>query len=157
MKINGITFGGPKPVPCVIPVGNDEVVFMITPVMDFEEFEKLCPRPEPPGAIDNKGNKTTNPDHPSHIEAIGKYADQRMEWMYLKAVEGTEGLEWENVNMEDPSTYTNFTKELVNAGIPIGYIDALKMKIIQVCGLDPDRIEEATKRFLASQELAQSE
>lgn len=154
MKINGLVFEGPKSIPCVIPVGNAEIVFLIKPVLDYDGFDKVCPRPEPPTGIDGKGNKTVNTSHPTYLEAIDTWAQQRMDWLFLQAIVDTEGLEWDTIKQEDPTTYCNFTKELMEAGIPEGYIETLKMKIIQVCGLDPERIEEATKRFLASQELA---
>lgn len=156
MKINGMVFDGPKPQPCVIPVGDTQIAFMITPVLEDEEFLTLYPRPTPPKGRDNKGKETINVEHPTYLDALGKWGTTRMNWLYLKALERTEGLEWETIKMDDPSTYANLDVELKQAGIPEGYIDALKYRIIQVCGLDPDRIEEATKRFLADRELAQN-
>lgn len=151
MKINGLVFDGPKPVTCVIPVGEQQMVFTLKPVLDFEEFDKLCPRPEPGERIDNKGIKSKDYNHPKYLENLEKYSHQRMDWMYLKSIEDSEGLEWEQVKMEDPETWHLFHDELKAAGVPDAYIDHFKVRIIQVCGLDPERIDEATQRFLASQ------
>ena len=155
MKMNGLSFDGPKPVTCVIPIGNQELVFTIKPVVSYEEFDEVCPRPEPPGGIDGKGNKEKNYKHPTYLEAVDVYSQRRMDWMYLKALEDTEGLEWETVDMKNPETFQNFAKEMEEAGVPVQYIDHFKFKIIQICGLDPQRIDEATERFLASREQEQ--
>lgn len=151
MKLNGITFDGPKPVTCVIPLGDQELVFKIKPVLDYSEFEEKVPRPEPPKQIDNKGKKRDAFDHPKYLEEVQKFSEQRMDWMYIKALEDTDGLEWDKVDINNPETYKHFTTELKEIGLPNGYIDHFKYKIIEVCGLNPERIDEATERFLASQ------
>lgn len=154
MKINGITFDGPKPVTLVVPVGGQEIVLTIKPVFDFEEFHKIFPCPEPPGAIDNQGNKIKDFEHPSYLSALDRWSEAHSGYLFIKALEDTD-IEWDKVDITKPETYELFDDEFRTIGLSPAYLNRIKFKILDVCGTNADRIDEATERFLAGRAQVQ--
>ena len=70
--------------------------------------------------------------------------------MFLKSLSATEDLEWETVDMSDPDTWGNFAEELDAVFTPAEQ-SAITDIVMSACGFNQDKIEEATRLFIASQ------
>lgn len=150
MKLNGKTISGPTPEVMVIPKGGEEIVIKAQAVLDYDEFEKLSPAPNPPEIIHKGGEKTYAVNDKKYTEDLMSWAEKKNAWMTITSLKATEGLEWETVKMDDPETWGNYMSEL-KAVFTENEINMIYDLVLTACGLNQRKIEEATKRFLAGQ------
>lgn len=153
MKLNGREIKGPKAAVLVLPrsgigPGQDEdLVFMATAVMDYSDFEALCPVPVAP-PIQKPGEPVSrNVEDPGFKTANREWSTNRVNWMILRSLQSTEGLEWEKVVMSDPHTWGLYTEELREAGLNNKEINLLINMALDVNGVDEEKMTEARKRF----------
>jgi len=160
MKINGITVSQPKPEVMVLPFGGAELVIhaRYIPAEELEELDKLLIKPEAPVITRVKDGKKQAPApdtaDKAYQSAMDLYHQKRMSWVYIRSLDATEGIEWDTVKIEDPETWNNWTTDLESSGLPNSYIIRISQLVSDAQGWNPERIEEATKNFLA---LAQVE
>lgn len=143
----------------VIPRGEEEFVFKARPVTstDFEVFDKLCPQPKAP--------LVTKPGMESYEDTSdGGYLHQRTNWFLLRqqfiffiSLSATEGLEFNNVKLEEPTSWEKMLPEFEEAGFSVSEINAIVDCIIRANALDNNKIEKATKSFLALQAQKEQE
>jgi len=149
MKIAGLELSPLGVQTVVIPRGEKNIVINAAPVIDYTAFEQLCPRPMPPTKMVPGGTTFINPEDPGYIEKINDWATQRIFYMFIKSLTiGTPELEFETVKMDDPSTWKSVSTELelVFSGLEMKKIaDAIRF----ANGLDEEKIDKATKDFLA--------
>ncbi len=154
MKVNGKTIDRPNEVLLVLPRSDGDLVFKFRAVVDDSMFEKLCPEPKPPRTKDIKtGEVRFNIEDEDYKRAINDWASRQTHWQFLQSISATEGLEWETVKADDPGTWQNWRTEMVKAGFAIGEMNAIWAHFVRANSLSSDMIEEARKRFLASQEV----
>ena len=151
MKLNGKKLDGPSIEVVVIPRQSGDLVFRAKAVLDYEECDRLNPMPKPPKRLMAGGGVQENTEDPKYKESLTAWANNKFYWMLLIALSATEGLEFETVKMDDPSTWKNYRKEMQDAGISPGEIGRIEMIVTDACGLNQAKIDEATKRFLAGQ------
>lgn len=151
MKLNGRKLDKPQIEVCVIPRREEDLVFKAQPVLDFEPFNKLCPMPTPPSITRPGGVTSQDVEDPDYKKQLDTWAENRTDWMIVQSLSATEGLEWETVNLSDPSTWKNFRVEFEKSGLTAIEVNAVISIVIDACGLNNKKIEEATKRFLAGQ------
>lgn len=156
MKIAGRTVNGLEPIVLVIPKGNVSIVFKAQPVLDFEEFDKLCPRPQPPSILKPGGTQFHDVYDKKYLEDLGSWSSNRMNWMILKSLSATEDLTWDTVEMSKSETWSNFNKELTQAGFSDFEVNKIIETVINACGLNEENINKATKSFLAGLQAQQS-
>jgi len=60
-------------------------------------------------------------------------------------------LEWERVKFDDPNTWTEWQKELQEAGFVDGEVGRILTAIMEVNGLNESLVEEARQSFLTTQ------
>jgi len=152
MKINGETLTKPKAVPLVFPREDGDIVFKITPCLDFERYEKLCPTPKPPEMVKPNGTKIQDFQDERYLKAIEKNSRAKIDFLFLESLKETEGLEWDTIKENDPTTWGNLEQELKDNYFIPKEIDLLLEKIMDVNGLNPTIFEEARNRFLAGEE-----
>ena len=150
MKIAGQKLSRPAAVPLVIPRADGDIVFMFDAVLDFSEFDKMFPRVEPPKTFNKDGSTALNVEDPEYLKSLNTWASARTKWTVLKSMQATPNLEFETVNINDPTTYENFDSELRAAGFSMVEIGKFYETAFLASGLNDDKIEEATKRFLAT-------
>lgn len=157
MKINGQRIDTPAEV--IVPVirGETELIFKAGAVLDFSEFDAMCPVPKPP-MIQRKGESEPSSDFTDKKfqAAADDYARKRSDYMIIKSLSVTPNLEWELVNPKDPLTFNKYEEEFKAAGLNQFEIGRLINAVMEANGLDDKKIEEAKKRFLASQAAAQA-
>jgi hypothetical protein len=149
--LHGKKLDGPKEEVVVIPRQDGDLVFKARAVLDFTDFDKLCPTPEPPEVIKPGGIKAADPEDADYLAKLDEWGTQKSNWMILKSLAATEGLEWETVNMSDPKTWANYQQEMQDSGLSMGEVSRIVSIIMDACGLNQQKIDEATKRFLAGQ------
>ena len=150
MKYAGKTLTGSRISTVVIPRGDAEIVINAAAVLDYTEFEENHKSPVPPIITKPGGESYPDTLDADYIQAVNKWATLRTNWMILESLKATPELEWETVTA-DPETWGNYEDELKAAGFSPVEIFRITDLIIQANGLDQEKIDEATKRFLASQ------
>ena len=153
MKIKGKKIEGPNREIIPIPRGmGDDLVFIVNAIMDMTPFEKMCPAPTPLlRKID--GVDIPNLKDPAFLKLLDQHATKRMAWMVITSLEGTEGLEWETVDIGDPSTWRLFRDEMKSAGLSEMEINRIVAGVISVNALSESKIEAARERFLLLQQV----
>lgn len=154
MKYKGKKLDGPPVEVVVIPRQTEELVFKAQAVLNYDDFEKLAPVPTPPKVVRPGGIESYDTEDKKYNESMDDWASLKFHWMILKSLQATEELEWETVNMSDPSTWDKYESEMAEAGLSPAEIDRIKAAVIDACGLNQAKIDEATKRFLAGQAAA---
>jgi len=154
MKIFGKVIERPEPEVVVIPRQNGNIVFRIQAIVDYEEFENLCPRPQAPTIMKPGGEQSRDVTDEKYIESVQKWATYKSQWLIMQSLAATEGIEWETVDLKNPETWDVMT-ELKNAG----FSDLERIKITEVIyavnGLSEALIDKATADFLAGQGSSQ--
>lgn len=148
MRMKGQKLGSPNEEIIPIPRGTgDDIIFIARAIQDMTPFEKLCPPPKPPmrkiGADD-----IPNLKDPNYLKQVNAFAEKKMSWMYLTSLEATEGLEWDKVDVTDPSTWHLFRSEMHEAGFSDIEIDRVMAGVVSVNALSDVKIDAARERFL---------
>jgi hypothetical protein len=138
-------------------VVSGDLVFKARAILDYSEFEALCPEPQPP-MIRKRGETVDRPDLDDlkFKQAKQRYARQRTFWLVIKSLEATPDLEWEQVKLNDPDTWPKYETELREAGLTDQEVARIIQMVIGVNGLDDEKYEQAKKAFLAGQGVRQS-
>jgi len=150
MKIQGVELDGPAVE--IIPIlrGEKEIIIKARAVLNYDAFHDMYPKPTPPEKMFPGGRKELNVEDPKFLKAIDDYSTAKYAWQILKSLEATEGLEWDTVDMGKPDTWQNYEKEL-SIWLSEAEIMRIMIGVSNAQGLNNDKIEEARKRFLASQ------
>lgn len=156
MKLNGER-PGVHIEPIVLPRPKGDLVFHAKAVGDYEEFDNLCPVPEPPKRKMADGSTVSNVTDEGYRAQVAQYSQKRVAYMCIKGLaEGTPHLEWEDVKLEDHTTWLKFEDELRDSGLSDIEIKRVVAGCMKANCLNEKLIEEARKRFLAG-EQAQNE
>ena len=154
MKLNGRKLNKADYEVCVIPRRDGDLVFKAKPILDFEPFNKLCPMPIPPSITLPGGATSQDVEDTNYRAQADTWAENRTDWIIIQSLSATEGLTWDGVNPSDPNTWKNFRSEFETSGLTNIEVNAVIAIVIEACGLNNKKIEEATKRFLAGQAAA---
>ena len=158
MKINGKKIEGPNIEIIAIPRANtDDIIFQAQSVLDMTSFEQMCPVPVPPIRKMANGEEIPNFQDKGYLAAIQNLATKRLAWIVLASLQVTEGLEWETVDLSDPSTWELFRKELRESGFSDVEINRIIAGCISVNALNEEKIEAARERFLRTAQEALSD
>lgn len=152
MKVNGQIATRPVALPpLVFPRGEGELVFIALAVENFDEFNKLCPEPDPKqfGRLGPQGWEVDD-DSPQYRDLMKQHGRQKWAYMFIKTLEPS-NIEWETVNVNQPQTWKNFEKELRSV---LGHVEygTLVNLVEEANMMGSDHIEVARKRFLLKQE-----
>jgi len=154
MKINGKKIQRPQYEVVVFPRRDGDIIIKAQAVLSYEPFDKLCPAPTPPVVVrpngTDEGAKSIDVNNPKYIEAINTWGKRKLDWMIIQSLKATEGLEFETIDSSDPDTWGNIHKELEDAGFSPLELTKIVDAVITACGLNQDKIDEATRNFLVS-------
>jgi hypothetical protein len=136
----------------ILPRGEEDLVFHCVAIDDFTDFEKLCPPPEPPKKIMPDKSEIVNVEDPNYQKALVNWGQKRVAYMVVKGLAlGTSDLEWEDVELENHTTWPNFRKELRESGLSDVEVNRLVAGCMRANSLSEAAVQEARARFLASQ------
>lgn len=148
MKFKGQKALGPKPEYIVIPRGDDNIVFIAKPILDYSGFDELCPRPVPPGILFPDGRKGQDIESPEYRDKMTTYIQLRTDWYVINALRDTPDCEWEQVQFSVPNSWSLWKNEL-GEFLTEREINQVLDGISIANGLNQSKIEEAKERFLA--------
>lgn len=157
MKIAGKKISGANIEYVVIPRSDGEdIVFKLQAICNMEEFEKLCKEPTPPKIRGGKGQLIEDIEDRGYKGELEQYRKQKMAWSVLQSLKPSE-IEWETVNLSDPSTWLNYEQELKDAGFSQGELNRIYAGFTEVNCLNEEKLEEARQRFLLTLQPVKSE
>ena len=163
MKMEGIKLGIPSErlicFPRRTPKGEEyQIPFKCKAVLDFSEFNKVCPEPQPRNIL-KPGDKVALPDYedPEYIKKQFEHSTRKMEFTIIKSLEATEGLTWDQVKLHDPETWELWKIEMESAGFTEMEISRLHLETMRVNALDEATLEEARESFLQKQAADEKE
>lgn len=160
MKFKGKKLEGKNNDLLVLTKGEVFIAFKAEALMNYKEFDKYYPAPEPPMKLLPGGIKQPNERAKSYLDNMDKYAEARVNYMMLKSLveivcytkedkSDLEVMEWETVDIKDPGTYDNWQTELESSG----FSEMERMRIMQLCvrvnALDDALLDNAKESFLA--------
>ena len=148
MKFKGKKPLGPQPEYIVIPRGNENIVFIAKPILDYSGFEEICPRPNPPGILYPDGRKGYDNENPEYKGKLIEHLQLRSDWFIISALKDTPDLEWEQVNYSDPTTWKLWKQELEEV-LTEREINIVMDGIVTANGLNQAKLDAAKERFLA--------
>ncbi len=149
MKLNGRILKDPNEVVIATPRENsDDIILKARAVLDMEEFDTMCPEPSPPVRRLASGKTIENPKDPGFLQQVQNHATLRLSWIVLKSLEATDDLEWDDVDVSDPTTWNFFREEMKNAGFSVIEINRVVGECLNVNALNEEKIEAARQRFL---------
>lgn len=149
MKMFGKDIEGPNEEVIVIPRSYGDIVFMAKAILDYDDFDKLCPTPQPPQIMKPGGETSYNTEDPDYTKRLNEWAQSKTDYMILTSLRDTDGLEWDTIDYSDPETWKNYKTELTSSGFTPIEISRIINSVLTACSLNQDKIDEATKRFLA--------
>jgi len=151
MKIGGID---PATLPneeiLVIPRGEKEVVFRAKGVVDYDEFNELCPAPKPPGKLTKHGWEPLDND-PDYKSLIAIRNNKLEAWIIITSL-APSNIEWDTVKPENPSTWTNWKQDLKNSGFNSVERQLISRLVFQANSLDEEKLKQARDHFLLGQQ-----
>ena len=151
MKLFGKKIDKPSAEICVIPRADKDYVFKAEAVLDFDDFDKLCPEPKESTSLNAKTKEVTKVKGKAYEERVEAWSTNRMNYMIIKSLSATEGLEWDNIDLKDVKTWVNYKDELMESGLSAGEVNRVVSIVLEANSLDDKKYKEAHDRFLASQ------
>lgn len=152
MKIGGRVVEGPHEEILILPRGDEPLVIRAKAILDWDEFEKICPEPKAPGKL-TKDGWAPNKDDASYRQMMVSYADRRVAYLVIRTLEPS-NIEWDTVRLDDPRTWTNYTNDFRAAGLSTVEINRIVQCVMAANALDEAKLEEARKFFLLGQRPA---
>jgi hypothetical protein len=131
------------------PDTGKEVLIKARAFRDFDEFNAVCPLPEPPGRQERGKGWVTNPNDPTFKQRMEQHSLQRVGWMILQSLYE---IEWETVDSENPKTWPKWEEELKDSGFTQIECNLLIALILDVNGLNEEKMKLARESFLRGQE-----
>lgn len=150
MKISGQAIPKPKNEIAVLPRGETTIVFTAKAVLDYSEFDELCPEPTPTIRNYPDGRQEVVRDN-SFTKKQEAWARLRSAWTVLESLKATDGLEWETVDYTKPDTWQNYNDEL-RKDFSTGEVNEIMGAVMRANSLDDSRFEEARNVFLAKEQ-----
>lgn len=149
MKLHGQVLDIPnvKVIPILRDTGN--IILKAAPVKSFDEFLKVCPIPEPPMRQIPGGEMKPMVESKEYKEALEERNRQMLHYMIVKSLSVNDELEWETVDLNDPSTYKNYASEMETAGFTAIEVTRIVNAVMATNSLDEDAIDHARQQFLA--------
>jgi hypothetical protein len=156
MKIGGVD---PRTLPkeeiLVLPRGDQEIVFRAVGIPDYEEFNKLCPEPKPPGKLTKDGWEP-NEDDPDFKSVLAAHNAKRLAWMVITSLTPSD-IEWETVDPAKPSTWTKWQDEMKASGLSQVECNRVLQLVFQANCLDEEKLKRAREVFLLGQQPVPAE
>lgn len=153
MKIKGVTLEAPniKVIPIVRDSGN--IYLKAAALESFDEFEKIVPLPEPPMRQYPGKPPVPNFESPEFKKALAGRQKAMVDYMVIKSLLATDGLEWDTVDLANPDTWGNYVAELMASGFSAFEVTRIIQAVHAANSLDEDAIEKARESFLAGQQV----
>lgn len=156
MRMHGKKLERPNREIIAIPrADGEDIIFIAQAVLDYVQFDAMCPQPKPGVKILKGGEKQLDFESPTFKAELSAYSSRKYAWMVLQSLKETPGLEWETVDYGNPDSWNNFEKELRSSGFSDVEMQRIMKGVSDANCLNEDKVEEARKRFLAGTAMGQ--
>ncbi len=155
MKINGQEIRGICIETLVLPRGENTFVIKAQAIPDFDEFDNLCPEPKAPGRLTKDGWEPDLKDE-NYRSVLDIYHENRVAYLVVRSLEIND-MEWDTVDINNPKTWANYTKDFKKAGLSAIEINRVVQIVMQANALDEEKLEKARANFLLGQQMAAEE
>ena len=135
--------------------GKSQIVFRACGVPDWDEFDKLCPEPQPPGKL-TKDGFVPDDQESGYLAILANYHKQRLAWLIVKSLEPSD-IEWDTVKLDNPSTWNRWESDLKKAGFSQTECGRVRNLVFKANSLSEEYLEEAREVFLRGQRERSSE
>jgi hypothetical protein len=152
MKYKGKVVKGKNQEIIPIPRKDGDIIFIAEAIQDWTEFEKFLAPPKPPVIFKPGGIKIEKDKDKKYLEALDEFNEQRTNYLIVASLQATPELEWETVQIDNPSTWKNIRKELTAADFTDLEIGRIWQGVMKANSLDENMIDEARDRFLLGQQ-----
>lgn len=162
MKTRGRKLEGPASILLVFPrgEGREPVKLEVIAVLDRSDFEKLLPETLPPVKVKRGGEKELDFNDKNYKLAAASRSEMYTLWLGIKSlyspseVEGgdPEPVEWEIVDVNDPSTWSKYEDELIQSGFSDMERRRIAAAVWEVNTLSESTMKEARDSFLVSRQ-----
>lgn len=153
MKINGVTVSRNEQV-LVLPRIDEDIVIKAAALLSYDELNELLTRPSVPNKRTKNGLEP-HTDHPDYKEMLATYASRRWAYICIKSLEPSD-IEWDRVDIGKPETWTEWTKELQEAGLSDTEVGRISTLVLEVNSLNEQKLDEARKLFLRGTETPEA-
>lgn len=154
MKFSGKPISGPKPVIVAIVRDDGNLIFICKAVLNYDEYDKMCPEPKPPLTTMAGGAQRYEFEDPKYVDAMGVFAKRRNCWMRIQSIKDSPGLEWDTVDLGNPDTWLSLDDELMASNLTVGEQNAITRGILSANSMDEGKMAEARASFLATSQAA---
>lgn len=146
MKIGGVQITPPPEEIEVIPRGDENLVFKAIAI-EWDDFLKLCPEPVAPVILGKKQEKIVDVKDPEYQRQVENHAARRVAFMVIRSLAPSE-IEWDTVDVNDPGTWLNYEKDLINAGLVPIEVNRVITLCLNANQLDEEKLKKARESFL---------
>ncbi len=132
----------------VLPRGEEAIAIRAKAIPDFEEFNKTCPEPEPPGKL-TKDGFVPNKDDETYKGRLEQHNIRRIGWMVTRSLQE---IDWDKVNVENPKTWAKWQEDLEDSGFTAVECNLVLALVIDVNSLNEQKLKDARDSFIRGQE-----
>lgn len=150
MKIGGVEPTLAEEV-LVLPRLGEDIIIRAKAVQDMDAFDAQCPMPKAPAVL-VKGGFKEDLEAPSYLAQIEKHGELKLAFI---AINSLLEMEWDTVDIEKPSTWRNWEKDLLSAGLSTTEVNRVLICVMQANCLDEGKLKEARDFFLRGRAVAE--
>jgi len=148
MKIGGVQVTSSDAL-LVLPRSGEDIPIRAKAVSITEEFDEKCPEPIVP-VLQTKNGKEPDYADKDYKEAMERRGKLRFALMCVRSLEPS-NIEWDEVDVDKPSTWLKWPDELQAAGISEVECTRILGLVLEANSLDENKIKEARATFLLGQ------
>lgn len=128
-----------------------DITFVCQKVKSYKEFDALCKMPQPPKVVKKGGVEEKNFDDETYKAKMTKHNRARYDYVIIKSLAATPGLEWETIKFADQNTWSNWEQELEDAGFTQAERGMIQDGVLKANSVTNQRMQEALANFLRGQ------
>ena len=132
----------------VLPRVGENLVFKARAIEDMIAFDVMCPKPVAPTRLTSQGEVSHESDN--FLSSFKAWSAKRFAYICVKSLEESE-IEWGEVDLEKPETWTKWTDELVEAGLASVEVQKVQTLVLEANALSESKLKEARDAFLHGQ------
>ncbi len=152
MKIAGRTIEGPNRVTLVLPrEGQEDIIIIAQAIIEMGEFDEFVKQPLPPSITKAGGVVESNFADKGYQEQLASYNMKKLAFIVLKSLEPSK-IEWETVDLKNPSTWGSYVEEMKSAGFSDVEINRIGNVCMEANALDEAKLDAARQSFLRGQQ-----
>jgi hypothetical protein len=135
----------------VLPRSTEQIVFTAEAIMDQSDLDNYIKEPEPTKVFHKGKGWIANVKDKEYIRQMTHYGKLRVAYFVVKSLEPSK-IEWDNVDLEDHNTWSNWEDDLKNNGFTQHECNLILGLCFRVNQLDERKLEQARQLFVLGQE-----